>query len=374
MSVSGDFGPAPPGMDLNESQASSMYGSIITTALAGTFAVIARFYARLLLRNPIGADDWLIVAALVFTWGTAIATFAAIPDGMDKHMFVLTRPQFNRLWQNLFAYVNIYVIAVSFTKLSIVMFYKRVFQIPKIAWGLVAIVLMYPITVIITICNSCKPLDFFWTQYTNPRATGSCIDISTFFFANGIWAACIDVGLLIVPIPLVWKLQMHLRKRLAVVGIFLLAGFVAVASIVRIIMLQRNTQSHDPVWTIAPVYIWSSVEPFVGIICACLPTLSPLFKRFWTARRTQSSSRMTPNSEDLYDTISGSRNKHLRKLPRGLSADDEVMLTSVCQKQADTTARHLGSEDDISTAEQIHVRKDFDVDWSSKQASIRSEP
>lgn len=54
MSVSGDFGPAPPGMDLNESQASSMYGSIITTALAGTFAVIARFYARLLLRNPIG--------------------------------------------------------------------------------------------------------------------------------------------------------------------------------------------------------------------------------------------------------------------------------------------------------------------------------
>ncbi|KAI7239764.1 hypothetical protein KC330_g1713 [Hortaea werneckii] len=357
MSSSGDFGPAPPGMDLSQSQASSIYGSIITTAVAGTLP-----------------DDWLIVAALVFTWGTAIATFVAIPDGMGKHMFVLTRSQFNRLWQNLFAYVNIYVIAVSFTKLSIVMFYKRVFQIPKLAWYLVAVVLMYPITVVIVICNSCKPLEFFWTQYTDPQATGSCIDISTFFFANGIWAACIDVGLLIVPVPLVWKLQMHLRKRLAVVGVFLLAGFVVVASIVRIIMLQKNTQSNDPVWTIAPVYIWSSVEPFVGIICACLPTLSPLFKRFWTAGRTQSSSRMTPNSENL-DTISGSKNKHLRKFQRGMSADDEVMLTSVCQKQAETTARHLGSsEEDIGTAEQIHVRKDFDVDWNSKQASIRSEP
>lgn len=83
---------------------------------------------------------------------------------------------------------------------------------------------------------------------------------------------------------------------------------------------------------------------------------------------------MTPNSENLYDTISGSNNKHLRKFPRGVSADDEVMLTSVCQKQAETTARHLGSEDGIGAAEQIHVRKDFDVDWSSKQASIRSEP
>lgn len=51
----------------------------------------------------------------------------------------------NRKVQNLFAYVNIYVIAVSFTKLSIVMFYKRVFQMPKLAWCLVAIVLMYPV-------------------------------------------------------------------------------------------------------------------------------------------------------------------------------------------------------------------------------------
>ena len=113
----------------------------------------------------------------------------------------------------------------------------------------------------------------------------------------------------------------------------------------------------------------------MGIICACLPTLSPLFKRFWTAGRTQSSSRMTPNSENVCDTISGSKNKHLRKFQRGMSADDEVMLTSVCQKQAETTARHLGSsEEDIGTAEQIHVRKDFDVDWNSKQASIRSGP
>lgn len=60
MSDSGDFGPAPPGMDLSQSQASSMYGSIITTAVAGTFAVIARFYARLLLRNPIGSVSHII--------------------------------------------------------------------------------------------------------------------------------------------------------------------------------------------------------------------------------------------------------------------------------------------------------------------------
>ena len=54
MAASGDFGPAPPGMDLTETQVPSMYGSIITTAIAGTLAVFARFYARILLHNPIG--------------------------------------------------------------------------------------------------------------------------------------------------------------------------------------------------------------------------------------------------------------------------------------------------------------------------------
>lgn len=65
---------------------------------------------------------------------------------MGKHMYALTFAQFNNLWQNLFAYVNIYVIAVSFTKLSIVLFYKRVFQFEKLYWCLLAAVLMYPVS------------------------------------------------------------------------------------------------------------------------------------------------------------------------------------------------------------------------------------
>lgn len=30
----------------------------------------------------------------------------------------------------------------------------------------------------------------------------------------------------------------------------------------------------------ADVFVWSCCEPFVGIICACLPTYGPLFARF----------------------------------------------------------------------------------------------
>lgn len=109
MSASGDLGPAPSGVNLSQTQVPSMYGAIITTAVAGTLAVICRFYARITFGNPIGADDLLIICALIFTWGTAVATFVAIPSGMGRHLWVLTLKDFDKLWQNLFAYVNIYV-------------------------------------------------------------------------------------------------------------------------------------------------------------------------------------------------------------------------------------------------------------------------
>jgi len=44
---------------------------------------------------------------------------------------------------------------------------------------------------------------------------------------------------------------MSARQKFAVVGVFMLAGFAVVASIVRIVMLEKNTQSKDPVWGIA---------------------------------------------------------------------------------------------------------------------------
>ncbi|KAH9842170.1 hypothetical protein Tdes44962_MAKER01548 [Teratosphaeria destructans] len=369
LSASGDFGPAPEGTDLNETQVPSIYGSLITVSVCGTLAVALRFYTRISLGNPLGPDDWLILCGLIITWGTAITSFVAIPSGLGLHMWVLTLENFTHLWESLFAYVIIYVVAVSCTKLSIVFFYRRVFATAKLHWFLATMVLAYPITVIIVIFNACRPMNYFWTQYTETGSEGSCIKIPTFFFANGVWAACIDLGLLVVPIPLVWKLQMGLRQRLACLGVFMLGGFVVVASVVRIWYLHKNQKSADPLWGISPVYIWSSVEPFIGIICACLPTLSPLFKRFWTGRKTSafnSSGNQSPypNSRDL-DTVGGSRNKHNRRAAK-LRPDDEIMLTTNAGTQIGTIRD--GSDENVSEVHHsIQVTKDFDVDWGSQK-------
>lgn len=54
---------------------------------------------------------------------------------------------------------------------------------------------------------------------------------------------------------------------------------VCVASIVRIVMMDKLVKAQDFTWAMCQVFIWSCVEPFTGIICACLPTYAPFLRR-----------------------------------------------------------------------------------------------
>ncbi|BAE57074.1 unnamed protein product [Aspergillus oryzae RIB40] len=169
MSASGDFGPAPPGVNLSENQNGSMLGAVITLIILGTLSVVLRIYARTEFKKfRFSIDDYL--------------SFAALPHKAEaKCMRVIAHSPHH--------------------------------------------LLSYFIVIIVTINVACDPIPYFWEQYTDPNtAVGSCIDIPKFFFGNGIAAVLIDIMILIIPIPITWKLQMPKTQRLAVIGILLLGS------------------------------------------------------------------------------------------------------------------------------------------------------
>lgn len=55
-----------------------------------------------------------------------------------------------------------------------------------------------------------------------------------------------------------------------------------VVSILRIVAFDSSNQD-DPTYTTINTAMWSSVEQSLGIICACLPTLRPLFRQLYDA-------------------------------------------------------------------------------------------
>lgn len=90
---------------------------------------------------------------------------------------------------------------VTFTKSSILLFYRRVFGTSVIWYVVFGLTIAHGSEVTLTWLCGCRPVDFFWKQYTDPTAKGSCIDASVFYFVNGIIGMIIDIAILLVPIP-----------------------------------------------------------------------------------------------------------------------------------------------------------------------------
>lgn len=72
----------------------------------------------------------------------------------------------------------------------------------------------------------CIPVRFFWTP-TLPG--GKCFNQSAFYFSTAGFAVLADIWILILPMPVFWGLQISVKRRLLLMGLFAL-GFVYVVS------------------------------------------------------------------------------------------------------------------------------------------------
>lgn len=142
---------------------------------------------------------------------------------------------------------------------------------------------------------------------------------------------------------------------------------VCVAGVVRVVFLYKHTHSNDPSWTIAPVFMWSCVEPFIGIVCACLPTFSPLFRRWWAILGGKKGSK---KQEDYYGGGSQTRRSRQQRSedeedgPHG----DEVQLTSFPGWPLNFL-RGKGRDDARLSNSNIRVKEEITISFSVGEAT-----
>ena len=95
---------------------------------------------------------------------------------------------------------------------------------------------------------------------------------------------------------------------------------VCFASMYRIITISRLVRTTDISWAKSDVFIWSSVEPSVGIISGCLPTLRPLLLHIlqsWfnyiPSEHSSSGKRSRSVTLDPIETIGKKRTRKISK-------------------------------------------------------------
>lgn len=274
---------------------------------------------------------------------------------------------------------------VPTTKLSIIMFYHRIFPVRPVTYALyfcAFLVIGWWLAVYIIIVVQCRPVSYFWEQYVDPTAPGECINIYKFFIGNASASVVTDFIILLVPLPSVWQLKMPIVQKLAVCGIFLLGGLyvspfffstasanlssVCIAGVVRVHSLTFMVKSPDLTWNMAQSFVWSCVEPCIGIVSACLPTLRPLLRRCFPRWFTRSKrSAATPNYTNDASLNFKSQNGEFYRLQDSTkftpSRDDEVCLTN----EIDMGDPHKGGDGPTNG---ISVRRD--IEWSSTTNSV----
>lgn len=117
-------------------------------------------------------------------------------------------PDVTKVVQILFAYILLYVVTVPLIKFSALLFYRRIFGMTKSIWFCVFLTVGYFIACYIAFLVCCRPVSYHWTQYTDPG--GKCtFNLYAFYIGNAAANVATDVIILLVPAPLVWKLQMR---------------------------------------------------------------------------------------------------------------------------------------------------------------------
>jgi len=180
--------------------------------------------------------------------------------GMGRHFATLSTEEFIKSLKPFWVSVWIYYLALTFTKISILIQYWRllVYRKTRIAiWIAGGIVIAYGIATMFDSIFICHPVQFFWDQTIE---AGTCLNKEAVWFANAGLNIAIDIGIVILPMPAVRSLGLPRKQKIGVMLLFALGGFVCIASIVRLTTLQVIATSHDITWDNPGAATWSKLH------------------------------------------------------------------------------------------------------------------
>ncbi|KAL8659359.1 MAG: hypothetical protein Q9226_000479 [Calogaya cf. arnoldii] len=267
--------------NIDDNRGPEIVASTIVLAVLATLAVILRLACRRFTKIAISWDDYLIVIGLVFTLAMCFCQGYGVNFGSGKHVLAAGPLEVQKYIKIMYAYQMFWAFAMAFIKVSILLFYRRLFpsEATTTSWRMCNLALMVASVAfcLISVFGSgfaCTPVAYIWDTTIRGRHCINLIALARFTCITGFVT---DILILTLPIPIVWGMHLNRSKKIAVSGVFLLGSFVCVASIVRFYYLEQISRN-DPTWGNVNSGIWTTVESSIGIISACLPIMAPILR------------------------------------------------------------------------------------------------
>ena len=91
------------------------------------------------------------------------------------------------------------------------------------------------------------------------------------------WLAFTDLSLAIIPITIIWDLQLNWHKKVGLSALMGLGVFACICAAIKTSKLTELNARADITFITVDLWIWNINETNVVICAACMPTLRPLF-------------------------------------------------------------------------------------------------
>ncbi|KAH7348802.1 hypothetical protein BKA65DRAFT_268044 [Rhexocercosporidium sp. MPI-PUGE-AT-0058] len=264
-----------------------------------------RCYTRLRISRSFGLDDWLILASMVPT--TAVAILALLAEwkfNWNRHIWDVKPDTIVAGLKVILSTQILFSAATTLTKVSMLALIYRIVapgskKYSKVIIGAMILIAAEGVAFFFTVMFQCGKPSTYWTLSFEPQPR--CISETSNLLAAGILNTVCDLIVIILPIPIIWRLKLPIQQQIIVILLFGAGVLITVASVIRTYYLYKVTSTWDKTWNAVPAFIASSVELYVGIMCASIPATKKFFSRF--------NSRLFGASTSLHKS-SNARHRH----------------------------------------------------------------
>ena len=285
--------PKPNYIDPPTQGLALQWASIALSAI-GLLIVVLRCYTRIFLTRAFGLDDAFIIFALALCISLSAVLIWGIRDWcLGYHVWDL--PSHSIVDHRKGTWIASYLATLaSFSiRISILLFYRRLsVSFPRgfliASW----IGIAYNAGLMLSLCLAntfiCWPIEGYWDRYdTEWRSSHqfTCGNEAIALPISGILNVIGDLYCTVLPLVLVTTLKLPQRQKIALYLLFGLGFFVCGAGVARTTILTLAVwTTYDFTWKIYDMWIWYTVELYVGILVACAPALKPLLRMVMGSR------------------------------------------------------------------------------------------
>lgn len=110
----------------------------------------------------------------------------------------------------------IWMVTLTLVKISILDLYLNIFPVPsfmRVVYIYMVIQIMWGVAGFLQLLLLCRPIQYNWDK-TIPG--GVCGSYEKAYVSAHIIIFCLDFGTAVLPIPILWNLQMETRKKLGI--------------------------------------------------------------------------------------------------------------------------------------------------------------